>query len=134
MKQPRPSLAEIPFRSCEPSLLGNTWILRVEPDGYTPDALEPREHDLALWLIAEALDDKPRRRIEAVYKRIAGWDWLDPRVAIIGGLWHPHSPFAVGYHNEVAYQAGHAHMLVLWRRRIYTRTRHGSLAPTDLWA
>ncbi len=134
MKQPRPSLADIPYRSCEPSLLGDTWILRIEPDGDTPDPVETDQHDLALWLIAEALDDKPRRRIEYVYKRILGWDWLDPRVAIIGGLWHRQSPFAVGYHSKVAYQAGHPHMLVLWRRRIYTRDRRGILTPTDLCA
>ncbi len=115
------------------------WIIRVNPlDVFIPDPLDPFNYDEYLWLVAEALDDHARRSLKYVHNRIRNVDGdkTHADLAIILALWHRQTPFAIGYEALDLSPLHGYQMLVVFRGRLYTRTRRGALTPTGhdgLW-
>lgn len=122
-------LPTIPFNSPE---LGRAWIIRIDPSSdFIADLLEPTQYDLALWLIYNALNDKHRKPLTAVWRYLQAWaDEMDPSLVLISSLLHRRTPFGIGYHNQYLAPEYGYQMLVVYRGELLLRDRRGVLRPT----
>ena len=119
--------------------LGRAYIVRVSPvEPYAPDLERPWEPDEAFWLLYGALDGKARKPLSAVMRYCKRWGTTHPALMVAWALWHPDTPFGIGYQPQgwhPIYRQMGLHMLVNFRGRLYTRDQRGVLTDTghDLW-
>jgi hypothetical protein len=110
---------------------GKTWIIRVQPvDEYIDDVDEPGEMDEAIWAVAGALDGRSSRQLIGVWRYIEQFTDTHPAIAVPWALWHPRTPFALGYQpwQHPVYREQGIEMYVVWRGMCYTRNKRGVLA------
>lgn len=119
----------VPFEC--PSL-GKAFVLLLDPvEPVTQDLERWWEPDEALWLFYGALDGRTRAPLRRVFNYCRDFSDLPPVVSVLWALWHPQTPFGVGY--RLAHVPGWSDvvMYVLWRGQWYMRDRQGVLTPMD---
>ncbi len=118
----------LPFES--PGV-GKAYVLQVDPvEPFTEDAERWWEPDEALWLFAGALDGANCAPYRQVWNYCRRWSESPPVLMVAWALWHPQTPYAMGYRPPHRQPGSDVDMFVNWRGRMYTRNRQGVLTVT----